>query len=663
MTAEKSVCAGRALKGALAGALAMGLVPAAAWATAVDVNADVAGAAASNSAPATQVSLADEADANYSPLAATNGYTYLYAAIPYGEYWAAEGVYAAGSTASSDAYDLHDEQDCGAFDAVSRATTNHGLHRGSYQCEVVVHTAGGDYYINSFANDNSAVTLVDGTTVTFGKGVIDGQAIESYEVLGVKYVPVRVATDDLAAFKEAYTCVENGGTLAGGYTEQLLSAYTATAAVDANTYGLKTATLKADGTWEFSARSTQGTGSGLAGQAELKTINLAACGPVLGSTDGSTAVSLGSYGDFIRVDFKENYGEIGAAMQAVTWTYYGEGDTVLATFGTKFAADNWMHKSNGLQLGLTESLRCQLPEGTDGTGRWELTITALGYKDATYSFELGAANVLTESADVTAETKAALEALVAKAAALSETDYTAASWKASGIALELAESQELLAKAALGEAECAEQVQHLQAAVDALVSAAANADALYADVTAGDWFASFASRAAELGLMSGYAGNFSPNDNLTRGQAITVLYRAVTGASATEPNGTETVFADVPAGEYYTAAVKWARDNNITTGTSATTFSPNAYITRQDLATLIWRAAGEPAATDNGAAFAKCKDTAAVASYAVDALKWTASVDVLSGSDAADGKYVLPVNNALRSQAAKMFTQAYAYLK
>ena len=54
-------------------------------------------------------------------------------------------------------------------------------------------------------------------------------------------------------------------------------------------------------------------------------------------------------------------------MYAVRWDYYGDGDTVLATYGTKFAADNWMHKSMGIQLGLTQSDRCQLPEAQTAT--------------------------------------------------------------------------------------------------------------------------------------------------------------------------------------------------------------------------------------------------------------------------------------------------------
>ena len=50
-------------------------------------------------------------------------------------------------------------------------------------------------------------------------------------------------------------------------------------------------------------------------------------------------------------------------LYAVKWDYYGNGNKVLASYGTKFAADNWMHKAMGIQLGLTDSLRCQLPEG------------------------------------------------------------------------------------------------------------------------------------------------------------------------------------------------------------------------------------------------------------------------------------------------------------
>lgn len=72
-----------------------------------------------------------------------DAYTYVYAGLSWAEYWAAEGVQAAGDASSSEAYDLRDEYDKGAFDTVTRATTNHGLHRGSFQCTDVIEAENG----------------------------------------------------------------------------------------------------------------------------------------------------------------------------------------------------------------------------------------------------------------------------------------------------------------------------------------------------------------------------------------------------------------------------------------------------------------------------------------------------------------------------------------
>ena len=73
----------------------------------------------------------------------SDDYVYCYAGLTWAEYWKAEGVWAAGDTTSSDTADSHGEKDKGAFDAVTRATANHGLHRGSYQCTAVIKTAEG----------------------------------------------------------------------------------------------------------------------------------------------------------------------------------------------------------------------------------------------------------------------------------------------------------------------------------------------------------------------------------------------------------------------------------------------------------------------------------------------------------------------------------------
>ena len=264
------------------------------------------------------------------------------------------------------------------------------------------------------------------------------------------------------AFKASHRFVANGETLAGGYGEQNLQAYSDLVAnVDADTNGLKTATNN-NGAFSFSASAT-GTESGIKGQ-ELKTAT---------GIEPTVKDASGSYGEFLRVDLNGDYGDLGANMQSVTWTYYGDDATytnALATYGTKFAADNWMHKSMGIQLGLTESERCQLPDGTNGTGYWKLTVHALGYNDYTYTFQATDDNIVGAKEPVTEATKAQLQSLYDKAAALDKSKYTEDSWTASSIETETAETKDLLEKKNLGEAEAAEQITHLQGALDALVS-------------------------------------------------------------------------------------------------------------------------------------------------------------------------------------------------
>lgn len=398
---------------------------------------------------------------------ATDEYTYGYAGLTWAEYWAGEKVQAAGSSASSSELDSRNEADKGAFDVVTRATANHGLHRGSYQCMATIYTnEGATFDLATWAADGKSFTTTDGKTVTWNRGAMtcDGASytLKDYEVTGLKYVPVKIKTSDLEAFKASHSFVANGETLAGGYTENNLQAYSGLVAdVDANTNGIKTVTNN-NGTFSFSAAAT-GTDSGIEGK-ELKT----AAGIKPTVKDAS-----GSYGEFLRVDLNGTYGDLGANMQSVTWTYYGDDATctnALATYGTKFAADNWMHKSMGIQLGLTKSERCQLPEGTNGTGYWKLTVHALGYNDYTYTFQATDDNIVGAKEPVTDATKAQLQELYDKATSLDKSKYTEDSWTASSIETETAETKDLLAKKNLGEAEAAEQITHLQGALDALVS-------------------------------------------------------------------------------------------------------------------------------------------------------------------------------------------------
>ncbi len=397
--------------------------------------------------------------------AADDEYSYVYAGLTWQEYWANEGVYNAGDVTTSNEKDTHGEYDKGAFDTVTRATTNHGLHRGSYQCMATIDTEDGKKYeLAGWTGDakNQIMILTDGTQLSYSKGVItntDGTTskLSSYEVTGIKYVPVKVKTSDLADFEQHYRVVKNGEKLYGGFGENKLSSYEYTAAVNADTNGLKTAVKNADGTYSFSARQT-GNGKSFAEQ----DISVAA------NITSTVKDATGSYGEFLRVDINgDGYGALGAMMQAVKWTYYGNDATrtnAVATYGTKFAADNWMHKSMGIQLGLTDSARCQLPAGYDGTGYWSLTVYALGYTDTTINFEATDANIVKVKAPVSDTSK--LSAAIAAADALNEADYTAESWAA--MKLEYEEAVDALAVAEY-QADVDEATEHLTAAINALV--------------------------------------------------------------------------------------------------------------------------------------------------------------------------------------------------
>ena len=394
-------------------------------------------------------------------------YVYCYAGLTWAEYWAAEGVQAAGSTAASSEKDSHNESDKGAFDTVTRATANHGLHRGSFQCNAIVETKEGTTlnisYWKTGENNQQIAVMTDGTEYNYNKGVFtkDGTTLKlkDYKVTGLKFVPVKVKESDYEAFKAKYTVYENGSDLKGGFGEGNLKTIDEIAYVTENTNGLKTVTKNADGSFSFSARAT-GTDSGVKGTSLKKA-----------DVTGTVKAASGSYGEFLRVDFNGNYGDLGANMQAVKWTYYGNDSTrtkALATYGTKFASDNWMHKSMGIQLGLTDSLRCSLPSGYDGTGYWSVTIYALGYEDYTYNFEATAANIVTPQVPADETSKKALSDKVSEADKLNKELYTDKTW--SNMQTELKEAKDALAKTDLMQSEAEEALSHLTDAVNNLKS-------------------------------------------------------------------------------------------------------------------------------------------------------------------------------------------------
>lgn len=174
----------------------------------------------------------------------------------------------------------------------------------------------------------------------------------------------------------------------------------------------------------------------------------------------------------------------------------------------------------------------------------------------------------------------------------------------------------------------------------------------YNDVTAGDWFTPDVIYVTLTGLMNGTGDGFSPNNNINRAQLVTVLYRM-----AGEPEVTgENPFTDVPDGQWYTDAVLWAAENGITEGTSETTFSPNSALSREDMATLLYRFADfeteEPIEVTGD--LSGYTDADLVADYAVNAMTWAVGEGVISGIG---NNTLAPDNTASRAQMATVLTR------
>lgn len=160
----------------------------------------------------------------------------------------------------------------------------------------------------------------------------------------------------------------------------------------------------------------------------------------------------------------------------------------------------------------------------------------------------------------------------------------------------------------------------------------------FADVPADAYYADAVAWAVKEGITTGTGTNtFSPDLSCTRAQMVTFLWRA---------NGSPVVnyamsFTDVPADAYYAEAIRWAVSEGITAGTTATTFSPNAMLTRGQTVTFLWRANGSPAVS--GSNFG---DVASDVYYA-NAVAWAVSEDITSGTG---GNNFSPAAPCTRSQ-------------
>ena len=168
----------------------------------------------------------------------------------------------------------------------------------------------------------------------------------------------------------------------------------------------------------------------------------------------------------------------------------------------------------------------------------------------------------------------------------------------------------------------------------------------FTDVRESDWFYEDVVFAYENGLFAGTSDTtFSPNASMTRAMLVTVLYRLEGQPAVNGRSG----FSDVQYNGYYEDAVTWAADNGIVNGTSTSTFSPNVNVTREQMAAILYRYAQykkyNTAASSGLNGFT---DHASVSGYAAASLEWAVAEKLVNGSA---GK-LMPTGNATRAQVA-----------
>lgn len=184
-----------------------------------------------------------------------------------------------------------------------------------------------------------------------------------------------------------------------------------------------------------------------------------------------------------------------------------------------------------------------------------------------------------------------------------------------------------------------------------MLSTAALAAEPFSDIKAEDWYYDAAMYVNENGLMTGYGiDRFAPEVSITRGQIVTILHR-MEGAPAVNYL---MEFRDVPAQTWYTEAVRWAASTGITSGTGdGSTFSPDEPITREQLATMLWRYAqfkSMDVSVGDDTNILSYEDAFTIGEYAIAAMQWVCGAGIMRGS----GAQLTPKATASRAQTAQI---------
>ena len=188
----------------------------------------------------------------------------------------------------------------------------------------------------------------------------------------------------------------------------------------------------------------------------------------------------------------------------------------------------------------------------------------------------------------------------------------------------------------------------------------------FSDAPRGQWFDKALDYVCSTGKMNGVApGVFDPQGTMTRAMAVTILWR-INGEPAPK---TAAAFSDVPAGQWYSTAIAWAVESKITNGTTATTFSPTAPVTREQMATffsrMILSIGGQNPEAPMSEVVARAQlakqysDAASISSYAAGHVVICLQTGVMTGN--ADGTFA-PQANITRAQGAQMLMNYYYFL-
>ena len=190
---------------------------------------------------------------------------------------------------------------------------------------------------------------------------------------------------------------------------------------------------------------------------------------------------------------------------------------------------------------------------------------------------------------------------------------------------------------------------------DILPASGLVATAVYNDVKNDtSWFYPGVQYCLSYGLMSGMGnGSFAPGEYTTRAQVAQILYNL---HGNPEVSG-GTPFTDVPEGAWYQKAVTWAHSVGIVNGVTATTFSPNANITRQDFVLMLMRYLNNVRMVDRTWTpddLSRFADAGSVGFWALDAMKDAVAINAISGVPIDGRLYIQPARNATRAEAAKI---------